>query len=47
MRDDASKMHPCLVPYDELPESEKKYDRMLSIQTLKAITQMGFIITKR
>ena len=24
VRDDAAKKHPCLVPYDELPESEKE-----------------------
>lgn len=26
-RDDIHKKHPCLVPYDELPEEEKEYDR--------------------
>ena len=26
-RDDAAKLHPCLVPYADLPESEKDYDR--------------------
>src|ERR1039458_4934846 len=25
-RDDKAKKHPCLVPYNELPESEKEYD---------------------
>ena len=25
-RDDVLKMTPCLVPYSELPESEKEYD---------------------
>lgn len=25
-RDDMAKLHPCLVPYDELPEAEKKKD---------------------
>lgn len=27
-RNDAQKKHPCLVPYDELPESEKEYDQI-------------------
>ena len=26
-RDDIKKHHPCLVPYEELSEDEKKYDR--------------------
>jgi hypothetical protein len=36
-RDDRSKRHPCLVPYDQLPESEKEYDRNMVDQTLRAI----------
>ena len=43
-RDDARKEHPCLVPYEELPESEKKYDRSTSLETLKAICALGFRI---
>lgn len=45
-RNDAEKKHPCLVPYDELPESEKVYDRNTAISTLKLIMCMGFDITK-
>ena len=26
-RDDAAKKHPCLIPYGDLPESEKVHDR--------------------
>lgn len=44
--DDAKKTHPCLIPYDELPESEKDYDRNTSINTLKLILKMGFKIGK-
>jgi hypothetical protein len=29
------KQHPCLVPYEELPEEEKVYDRNSSVETLK------------
>ena len=36
-RDDERKTHPDLVPYDELPESEKDYDRKAVVETLKAI----------
>lgn len=45
-RDDANKKHPCLVPYDELPEDEKVYDRNTAISTLKLIVSMGFTISK-
>ena len=43
-RDDATKTHPCLVPYDELPEGEKHYDRRISIETIKMIVALGFRI---
>lgn len=46
VRDDAKKQHPCLVPYDELPESEKDYDRATSQETLKLILKSGFSISK-
>ena len=45
-RDDELKTHPCLVPYEELPESEKEYDRNTSIGTLKLIMKLGFKISK-
>lgn len=47
VRDDALRQHPCLVPYDELPESEKTYDRATSQQTLKLILKSGFHISKK
>ena len=43
-RNDAQKKHPCLVPYDELPESEKEYDRKTAITTLALIQKLGFSI---
>ena len=45
-RDDVLKKHPCLIPYDELPEEEKIYDRNTSIETLKFILKQGFRIVK-
>jgi hypothetical protein len=45
-RNDATKEHPCLVPYIQLPDSEKEYDRTISIETLKAIIALGYQITK-
>lgn len=44
-RDDGKKLHPCLVPYAELPESEKDYDRQAALGTLKAILRLGYEIT--
>jgi hypothetical protein len=45
-RDDPTKRHPCLVPYAELPDSEKEYDRLMATQTLKAIVALGYRVTK-
>lgn len=46
-RNDAEKKHPGLVPYEELPEEEKVYDRNTSIETLKFIVSNGYEIKKR
>lgn len=45
-RNDELKTHPCIVPYEELPEEEKEYDRNTSIGTLKLIIKLGFKISK-
>ena len=45
VRDDAKKHHPCIVPYNELPESEKEYDRNTAISTLKFIVKKGYRIS--
>jgi hypothetical protein len=45
-RNDAAKEHPCLVPYEELPEIEKEYDRKTAMKTLKAILALGYRIEK-
>ncbi len=44
VRNDEKKLHPCMVPYDELPEREKDYDRSTSLETLKFILKSGFSI---
>ena len=46
-RDDVAKTHPCLVPYEELPEIEKAYDRNTALGTLRFIQAAGFEIVKR
>ncbi|MBQ3329641.1 MAG: Ryanodine receptor Ryr [Ruminococcus sp.] len=45
-RNDALLQTPCLLPYDELPESEKEYDRNTAISTVKLILALGFKIEK-
>ena len=45
-RDDDKLLHPCLLPYEELSESEKEYDRHTSQETLKMILAAGFTINK-
>lgn len=37
--------HPCLVPYEHLPYSEKEYDRKTAVTTLKFILKSGFTIS--
>ena len=46
VRSDADKKHPCLIPYEELSEEEKDYDRATSMQTLKLAVKLGYIIKK-
>ena len=46
VRDDAKKQHPCLIEYEELPESEKEYDRRTAMETLKLIKKLGYKIEK-
>ena len=36
----------CLVPYEELSEEEKAYDRNTALSTLKFIVALGFEIKK-
>ena len=44
--DGEKKTTPWLVPYDELPESEKAYDRNTAFQTLKLVIALGYKIEK-
>lgn len=43
-RNDLLKQTPCLVPYEDLPEIEKDYDRNTAHNTLKLIMKFGFEI---
>ncbi len=40
-RDDGTMEHPCLVPYEELAEAEKEYDRNTALQVVKAVLALG------
>jgi len=46
-RDDERKETPNLVPYEELPESEKAYDRAMVTETLKAMLALGYRVEKQ
>lgn len=46
-KDSRLKTTPCLVPYEDLPESEKEYDRNTCLETLRFIKAMGYEIIKK
>ncbi len=46
MRDDIKKTHPGLVPYEQLSEAEKDYDRRTALGTLRLIQKAGFTISR-
>ncbi|MGO4375184.1 RyR domain-containing protein [Paenibacillus sp. 2TAB19] len=46
-RDDVNKLHPSLIPYADLTESEKEYDRITALKTLKALIALGYSIQKK
>ena len=45
-RDDTLKKHPCLVPYEQLSETEKEYDRKTVTETLKMVILCGYRIIR-
>lgn len=45
-RNDQLKQHPSLVPYENLSESEKDYDRRTAMETLKVMVLLGYDIVK-
>ncbi|MEE1272705.1 MAG: RyR domain-containing protein [Bacteroidales bacterium] len=46
-RDDEKKQNPCMIPYSQLPESEKAYDREMAVNTIKLLLKLGYEIKKR
>lgn len=45
-RNDKLKTHPSLVPYDELSENEKDYDRITVQETIKVLLKLGYDLKK-
>lgn len=45
-KDSTAKTTPCLVPYEELSEEEKAYDRNTALHTLRTIVKLGYTISK-
>lgn len=44
VRDDDKKQTPCLVPYCDLTETEKEFDRNTALETIKLILSLGYEI---
>ena len=45
-RDDTERRHPWLVPYAQLPDRERDYDRTMVIGSIRAILALGFTISR-
>ncbi len=45
-RDDSARLHPGLLPYSELDEREKDYDRLTALNTLRLVVKLGFRISR-
>lgn len=46
-RDDSRKLHPDMLPYSLLPESEKEYDRLMALNTIRLVKKLGWELVKR
>lgn len=45
-RCDSTREHPCLVPYEALPETEKDYDRIAALGTVRALLALGYEVVR-
>lgn len=45
-RNDQAKEHPDMIPYSDLSEQEKDYDRIMAMNTLKLVQKIGYKIIK-
>lgn len=46
-RDDSKKLHPDMIAYNKLPESEKLYDREMAMNTIKLLKKLGWELKKK
>lgn len=46
VRDDEKLQHPDLIPYADLPDGEKEYDRLMALHTIKLVKKLGFDLVK-
>lgn len=46
-KDSEKKTTPCLVPYEELSEEEKDYDRHTALETIKVVLKLGYKVEKK
>ena len=47
VRNDELKQNPDMVPYSQLPEGEKEYDRQMAMKTIKLLLKLGYDLIKR
>ncbi len=43
-RDEVRKEHPGLVPFEQLPESEKEYDRETAMESIRTLVGLGYTV---
>lgn len=46
-RDDHKLQTPDMIPYAQLPDTEKQYDRLMALDTIRFVMKLGFEIVKR
>lgn len=46
-RNDLKKEHPCLVPYEDLSEIEREYDRATARETLISLDDLEYEIVRK
>ena len=46
-RNSEKKTTPCLVPYSELPEGEKEYDRNTAMESIKLMIKLGYEVKEK